>query len=146
MNDKFYFLFSLFKTASLYGRIKISEEHRECIAFTNFCKAESLGGSLKSVWFHVANETGDNTKKVWGALLRCMGKICGVSDYVFLTKGHNLCIEFKSESSYKSKNHGLSPSQLLFKQWCEACEIPYYIVSSCKEAIQVLKDEGLLKE
>lgn len=145
MPDSQSFLYNLFKTSPLYGRIKISEEHRECIRFSNFCKASSLDGSLKGIWFHVANETGDNTKKVFGALLRSMGKICGIADYVFLSKNGCGCIEFKTEARYKSKEYGLSDSQQLFKRWCEKQEIPYVVVCKTEEAIEFLKEWKIIE-
>jgi hypothetical protein len=138
------FLYSLFKTPALYGRIKIGEEHQECIKFANFCKASTLDGSLYPIWFHVANETGDNKRKVWGALLQAMGKICGVSDYVFMSGRGCGCIEFKTEARYNSKNQGLSESQQLFRKWVEKADVPYAVVFRTEDAIQYLKDWKML--
>lgn len=101
----------------------------------------SILGRLKAIWFHPANEIIPSETGVgFGILLKMMGKIPGVSDLIFGWGGGMRCLEVKGPKG------SLSPSQKLFKKWCEEFEIPYKIVRSWKEAEETLKEWGILRD
>jgi hypothetical protein len=115
------------------------EEDIMCIKFANHLRAWTIEGKLKAVWFHPANETGDNTKFHFGNKLRAMGKIPGVPDYVFATKDRSYFMEFKSKKGKQSD------SQKAFENWCIEQDVPYALVRTFEEAENKLKEWGILK-
>lgn len=89
----------------------------------------SLNKRCQAVWFHVSNEGSSAAKAKWGARQRNMGKLAGVSDYVFMGNGINLALEIKDG------NKPLQPSQKDFQRWCVEKNVPYEVAKSLDEAI-----------
>lgn len=77
---------------------KIGPESALTISMAGYLKGKSIEGKLKGIWFHVANEGtyGKNSNPIYGMLLKCMGKLNGVADFVFLHKDGAACVEIKS--------------------------------------------------
>lgn len=119
------------------------EESIACIKFANHLRAWTIEGKLKAVWFHVANGIEDWEKspraRGFQMKLKAMGRINGVSDYVFGTKHGSYFMEFKAKKGV------LSDSQKAFGKWCEELEIPYSVVKSFEEAEAKLREWEILK-
>lgn len=114
-------------------------EDQICIKFANHLRAWTIEGKLKAVWFHPANEVSDGTKFQFGNKLRAMGKMPGVSDYIFGNGSGMWSLEVKSA---KGK---LSKAQESWKSWCEEEDVPYCVVKSFEEAETKLKEWGILQ-
>lgn len=96
--------------------------------------------SLKKVlWFHVANEIANTNHPVFGAKLKKMGKKAGIADYVFLYHDGCFMVEVKGNSK-------LSDAQKEIQKECLDKEIPYFVVYSLDDLIQVLKDMNIVKD
>lgn len=67
-----------------------------------------------------------------------MGKINGIPDYLVVRSDKSLGLEFKVGKNKQSY------SQQLVEKWFDHEEIPYYVVRSKEEAIDVLSREGFL--
>lgn len=120
------------------GNFKIGPEAKECIKFSNACKAWGIQGQLKATWAHIPNENSNNKHKGFGMVQKAMGKIPGAPDYVFVGPEGSGWIEFKSEIGK------LSPSQKNFQEWCKSMGANYEMVRSVEEAEHVLKTWNLL--
>jgi len=94
----------------------------------------TLKNKCKAVWFHPCNEVSNNHQFAFGNLLKKLGKINGVPDYVFLWKDGSAGMEFKAP---KGK---LNESQQLFKEWCIDRNVNYFQVFTAEEAIHYLKE------
>lgn len=70
---------------------------------------------------------------MWGARQRNMGKLAGVSDYVFMGNGINLALEIKDGDKV------IQPSQKYFKKWCSEHQVPYEVAGSYEEAVKVVE-------
>lgn len=119
---------------------KASPEQRICIEFSNLLRVASFEKRLNGVWFHVANEYSGQFRPVFGMLLKAMGKIAGVADYIFLWGNGCGCIEVKNEKTKLSEN------QTLFKKWCESYNIPFEVVRSCTQGEDILMQWGILRD
>ena len=135
-----YFDLFLTKVVNSFKFSSLKEEHKECAKFVIFLKQATMQDKLAPVWFHPCNEVSNGNQWAFGSLLKVIGKINGVADYVFLWDKGSGCIEFKA------KGKGLNENQKLFKQWCSEKEVPYFEVFTCDEAIVILKDWGILSE
>lgn len=119
---------------------KAKGEDAICINFASKLQRLTRQGEFKCVWFHVANEYAGKERKLFGAKLKAMGKVSGVSDYVFMRGGKNLAIEFKT----KAKTSKQSEGQKAFEAWCKENGVPYHIARSSQEGFDILKQHGLL--
>lgn len=96
--------------------------------------------SLKKVlWFHVANEIANGKHPVFGAKLKKMGKKAGIADYVFMYSDGCFMVEVKAKSPQ-------TKAQKEIEKECLDKNIPYFIVHSLDELIQVLKDMHIVKD
>jgi hypothetical protein len=109
-----------------------------CVEFVNRLKDLTFDGILKAVWLHVANEWIGEKRPLYGMLLGAMGKIAGCPDYVFLWNGGCGFIEVKIPGGE------LSPTQKLFKKWCEYAGVKHEVIYSADEGIAVLNRWGLV--
>lgn len=130
-------LLKLFVVPSLRYKT-IGKEAKECIEFSNYMKAATLNNSFVGVFFHVANEFSGNKNPNFGILLKHMGKINGVSDFVIIHPSKTIMIEFKK------KGETLSENQKIFRDWCIKAGIDYYLVYLAVEAIEILKKTGMV--
>jgi hypothetical protein len=95
----------------------------------------TLDGRLRAVWFHVPNE-GKRTR-LQRLLLRMMGLIPGVTDFVFLGPAGGV-IELKAGDGK------LSPMQIDFRTWCEVTGVPWACCRSWESVEAVLLSWGTL--
>lgn len=87
----------------------------------------------RKLFFHVANEVGENNA-IKGALLRSSGVIAGVADMLMLIargRFHGLCVEFKTEVGRQS------PAQI---EWQERVEKEGYHYVVCR-SLEQFKEE-----
>lgn len=111
----------------LTGEDKITYDFRQWLT------DETIEGRIGFVWFHVANEISDNKAFVFGAKLRALGKLPGVSDYIFIKGNRSAVLELKS-----GKNR-LSDSQHIFLDWCAQHGVLYCVARSVEEAQEFVK-------
>lgn len=125
-------------------RCDLGPEDKEAKAFSDTLRAMTLEGNLKAVWWHTASElAGGKGKRVQirYAIAKALGLIPGSPDYVFLdAKKGGFAIEMKA----KSKGI-LTSNQKDFKDWCNMAGIPYAKTNGCEEAIEQLKEWGLIE-
>lgn len=117
---------------------------KECalsINIASLLKSWTLEGRLNGVWFHVANEGnfGKNARPLYGMLLKSMGKLNGVSDYILLWENGSGILEIKIG---KGK---LSEAQILFFKWAEKHKIRKEIVTDINQIEPIFKEWGVLK-
>lgn len=93
---------------------------------------------LKAVWFHVPNEA--KRSKQLGMIMKALGMIPGVSDYVFLWDGGCGVIELKHG------NNGLRDSQAIFLDWCRDHKVNRAVCYGANQVDTVLREWGILKE
>jgi len=108
-----------------------------CIQLTSYLKEMTLTGKCDHVWFHVSNEGSSPGKQFWGARQRNMGKFSGVADYIFLG---DPCLALE----IKDGNKKLQESQKVFQQWCGDCNVSFRVARSFQEAVDVLKECGVI--
>jgi hypothetical protein len=111
-----------------------------CIEFASKLQRMTRQGEFNCVWFHVANEYAGESKPLYGAKLKAMGKVAGVSDYIFMKEGKNLALEFKTTDKQSKQSKG----QKCFEQWCKDVGIPYELVRSSQEGFDALKKHGIM--
>jgi hypothetical protein len=99
-------------------------------------KAHSLTGDLRAVWFKVPNE-GKRTPAV-AAILKAMGMIPGVWDFVFLWQDGSGVIELKAG------RNKLTGAQADFAHWCDLEGVRKAEARSYREVEAVLKEWGIL--
>lgn len=126
------------KLGALYGKLK--PESKECVDFCNEYKALIIQGKLHCIPIHIPNEVSGNKNKVFGTILSAQGKVRGCADYVFIKKDKCIFIEFKSGNNRQTQN------QIFFEEWSKLLQIPYYIVYSKFEALEVLNKEGFISD
>lgn len=124
------------------GNLKIGEEDRMCIEFANYLRQLTLhseGSKRKDkeltfpyLWRHNPNQFG-SYKWAFGLKQGWMGRIPGVPDFSFETKGHSFNIEFKTS---KGK---LSPDQEIYHEWAKECGIEVFICRSFEEAKKIIE-------
>lgn len=130
-------LLRLFGNGGWQGRLK--PEAAIQYRFVQYCRAASLEKRLDAVWFSVPNEFGGQKQRMFGGLLKALGKLNGVADMVFLWKDGAGCLEFKSGRNKQR------PEQLLFEAWCINHGVHYHVVYGFQEAINALKNWNILK-
>lgn len=135
-------LIRLMGYASLSRSFKLGPEDSEAIRFVNELRGLVMEGRLKAVFTHPANELAglvrvgkDGKRRALPqvALARALGLITGSSDYLFLWAGGSCAIEFKSATG------GLTIPQRDFRTWCEDQDVPYHVVRSASQGIDILK-------
>lgn len=131
-------LFPLLAKNIMSKNIKLKPEALECVCFFQEIIALALEGKLKGMFTHVANEIPSKNNIHFHLVQKYMGKISGFADYIFFKHDKTLLIEFKSD---KGK---LSPDQKRLQEWAEAENIPFSIVRSKTEALNLLKQHGFL--
>lgn len=115
------------------------KEHGDCVELASFLQRETRQGRFDTVWFHVANEFAGKKRPIWGALLKAMGKLSGVADYIFMWDNGCGAIEMKHGKGKQSKG------QIDFELWCHDNGVPYEVCYSSQEAINVLIKWGRIK-
>lgn len=136
---KSFFSSSSFRPQNFYT---LKPEQQECVNFATQCKNYSIEGNLNAVWFHVPNEISNNRQPRFGMMLKAMGKINGAPDYVFISSKKSCFIEFKVKNKKTSSKQ--SDDQKNFEEWCEKFKIPYFVVYSADEGIEILKKLNML--
>lgn len=96
----------------------------------------TMQGRLKAVWFHVPNEA--KRSRQLGVIMKALGMIPGVSDFVFLWDGGGGVIELKY-----GKN-GLQDSQVIFLEWCRTYNVPRAVCYGANQVDTVLHEWGVL--
>lgn len=117
----------------------LKPEEMICVRFASYMKEMSITGKCKHVWFHVSNEGSSKDKEVWGARQRNMGKFAGVADYVFLGEP---CLALEIKNGKKK----LQESQEVFKKWCEDMKLIYRVAGSYEEAVNIVKECGIVPQ
>lgn len=125
------------KVPRVGGNLK--PEDKICVEFTKRLIKATRFEDFPAVWFHVPNEFSGSKKPIFGMLQKAMGKVAGMSDYVFLWEDGNLCLEFKTEEASSKQ----SDKQEAVETWCKASGVPYRLARSADEAYAILKDVGL---
>jgi hypothetical protein len=133
------FLIKLLGKIPRVGGDKINPEDKICIEFVTRLQRWTFNDQLDGVWFHVVNEFAGDKKPVWAAIRIALGRINGVSDYVFLCPLKSLALEFKKPGGKQSEY------QKAFEQWCKARGVPYHVVYSADEGQAVLVQYGILR-
>lgn len=139
------FLLRLMDHVALARSFALGPEDAEAYAFANALRALTLEGRLKAVWTHPANELAAATV-VKGkvrvpprvALAKALGLIGGSSDYLFLWDGGSAAFEFKSDKG------SLSPSQRDWRDWCDRADVPFHVVRSVRQGLNLLECLGVL--
>ncbi|CAB5162434.1 hypothetical protein UFOVP152_28 [uncultured Caudovirales phage] len=125
-------------------RVTLGPEDLTCMAFVTELRAATLGGRLRAVWTHPANELAGLSPRsprpmlVRAAIARALGLITGSSDYLFLWEGGSLAMEFKSDKG------SLTDGQRDFRSWCADMGVPFHVVRSASAGLQILRDAGVL--
>ena len=130
------FLVKLLSRDKLNMRWKIEPEQRLTIEVADWLRGMSLTGQLKAVWTHVANE--GKRHIITGMILKAMGLISGVSDFVFLWNDGAGAIELKVGNGKETDN------QNMFSQWCDAQGVYRATCRSREEVEQTLKLWGIV--
>lgn len=131
---------------ALSGSVRLGPEDREAYTFANALRAATLEGRLTAVFCHVPNELAGMVQIVRGkarvpvqvAIARALGLIRGSSDYLFLWGGGSLAMEFKSSTG------SLTEGQRDFRTWCEAQGVPFHVVRSTTQGLDLLRAAGRL--
>lgn len=108
------------------------------IQFASYLREMTLTDRCSCVWTKIAHETSGKSH-AFGNLMRNMGKMAGVPDFIFTSKNITLWLELKDGKSKK-----LSPDQEFFKKWCEGTGSKWAIAYTLHQAITVLEDEGIV--
>ena len=142
------FILRLMHHKGLSSSVKLGPEDAEAYRFAQDLRWFSMKGRLLAVWTHPANELAGMGKTVNGkfrvavqaAIARALGLITGSADYLFLFRDGSLAIEFKSATGR------LTEGQSDFRAWCERLGVPFHLVRSRDEGLDVLRKAGLLVE
>jgi|EndMetStandDraft_7_1072992.scaffolds.fasta_scaffold370686_2 hypothetical protein len=139
------FLLRLMDHAALSAALvrSLGPEDSEAYRFANELRGLTLEGQLDAVWTHPANELagvviskGKPRASPQAALARALGLITGTSDYLFLWSTGSGAIEFKSATGR------LTDGQKDFRSWCEHRGVPFALVRTVGEALDVLRGWG----
>lgn len=123
------------------GGYKTGPEDRLSIHFANCCRAWTLAGELKGIWFHVANELGGGKGKpsqVIFAKAKAMGLITGCGDHIHIWDDGGGVLEAKVGRNKQTQH------QLDFEAWCHASGIRYEVFRTVQEGAAFLKEWGVL--
>jgi hypothetical protein len=132
--------------------IKLGPEDRLAIEVADACRAWTLQGRLRAVWWHSAGEVGGANAQARMALAKALGLIAGTPDLVFIGRGEApaaepvrfgslhraLLIELKAPKGRRTDN------QADFAAWASHNDIAYLICRSFDEVEEALVKHGLL--
>lgn len=115
---------------------KVGPEDKDCIQFANWMKEKIKKRELSCLFFHVPNEG----KRHWiqGQLQKAKGLISGVPDFVIMYEQGSMLIEFKAKKGRQTTN------QKHFERWAKREGIPYHLVWSADEAIDLIENTAIL--
>lgn len=134
-------LLRLMRWTTLGGSLKLGPEDLIAIAFAARMRAWTIEGKLTAVWSHVPNEVAGGTKNagIKYAIANALGMITGCPDYFFLWEGGSAVIEAKSKVGKQTAG------QVDFQEWCEARNVPYFLIRSADEGEAILRQLGVLR-
>ena len=98
----------------------------------------TLTEQCRACWTKIAHETNSDSK-AYGCLLRNMGKLAGVPDFIFTWENHCLWLELKNGHDKR-----LSNDQVFFQNWCTETQSPHVVAYTFDEAIEILKQVGII--
>ncbi len=133
-------------------QVKLGPEDRLAIEVADACRAWTLEGRLRAVWFHVPNEGGGANRRkaqIELSVKTALGLIPGTADLVFIGAGQSNRLEDETVNrvlliELKSKTGTMSANQKDFRDWAESCGIEYRIAKTFEQAETALLDAGLL--
>lgn len=114
------FLTELLSYTPFTGRLK--PEEAACIYIRQELTSLTCSEKLKGIWFHIGNE--GKRSRIVGWLLKAMGMIPGVHDYLHNYHGNTLFVEVKIGKNLLTKQ------QINFRMWCEMWGIPCVTVTA----------------
>lgn len=131
---------------------KLGPEDRIAVELADACRAWTLEGRLRAVWFHIPNEGGGANRRkaqIELSIKAALGMIQGTSDLVFIGPAEGMAFDRPSQSrvlllELKSKTGTVSANQKDFKAWAESLSITYRIARSFEQAEAILLELGLL--
>lgn len=91
-------------------------------------------------WFAVPNQRGTRTAAE-NKILKAMGVRAGVSDLVFLFEGGAFCVEVKATG----RRNAISESQLAWMEDCARIHVPYFVVESVEELVEIMERYEVLR-
>lgn len=113
---------------------KLEKENLLTFEIVNWLREQTLCTDFPFIWFHVANEFSGTINKFFGARLRALGKLPGIPDLIFMAKDKCILIEIKFDKGKLSKN------QVIFKEWAQSKEIPYFVVYSLNDVKEIINE------
>ena len=116
---------------------KLSEEAKEQYKFAEWLRIQTIDNKLNIVWYSISNEYSGSNNKVFGAKLKCLGKVSGTPDMAFHWCTGSGFIEFKSKLGKQTEK------QLLFEEWCNSNNVKYRIARSFEQAVSILIEWGI---
>ena len=119
------------------GRTGVFQVHRK-VDKINFLREMTLTEQCRACWTKIAHETNSDSK-AYGCLLRNMGKLAGVPDFIFTWENHCLWLELKNGHDKR-----LSNDQVFFQNWCTETQSPHVVAYTFDEAIEILKQVGII--
>jgi hypothetical protein len=111
-------------------------ENLQSIRFANYLREMTLTDRCHATWTKIAHETSSKSF-AYGNLMRNMGKMAGVSDFIFTMNGKALWLELKDGDKGKQLK-----DQQFFEVWCKKTASVYEIALSCEEAIKIVEKHG----
>ena len=115
-----------------------------CIDFVSQLEFFDRINKTNGIFLHIPNEIEKVANFKFGSRQKRMGKVSGAPDYVFLMQNKTICIEVKKPKTESSPKGTQSEHQKNFEDRCSKFKIPYYVVYSSKEGIDILYKEGFL--
>ena len=131
-------IYYLMKRSALSWNWTIAPEEKESIDFADQLRMATLEGRLKCVWCHVPNE--GKRHRITATIMKAMGLIPGALDYWFVSSGGGCLIELKIGANKPTDN------QICFMAWCDRLGVPKAVCYNKEDALQFLRELGLLKE
>lgn len=129
-------LVKLLSREKLSMKFRIEPEQRLSIEVADWLRGMSLTGQLKAVFFHVPNESKRHI--ITAMILKAMGMLSGVSDFIFLWNDGSGVIELKVGKGKETEN------QLLFFDWCDSLGVYRATCRSLEDVQRTLKTWGLV--
>lgn len=136
----------------LSNTLRLGPEDRLAVEVADACRAWSIEGRLRGIFWHTPNEVGGAKAQARMALAKALGLIPGTPDLVFIGGGEApagepvrfgslhriLLIELKAPKGTRSAN------QADFAAWANHHDIAYLICRSLAEVEEALTKHGLL--